>query len=301
MLLAQWGSCVGSSAPGYVADCNGNPVLRSYYGDEFRDSPGPYVRPMRPDPINSPYLVYPVTLDCAALGWDSDAGSQNVVSYDDPRTGAGTLSSGQCGQATYVQCYQSGAFFWGHGLNCQDVPGLASVATLAGCGEGDVTCGLPIGSEQPNVMDPGTMIVRQTVPDGVNSISSIRLIGTPYNIATSSSVRVTGYQLVQPRQRYLPATDFEVRVTVRFRDGGAPLVVDRPAIMQPYGPAGEQVGVHPRTRLMTVSRVRSDRDLIGHETPIKGLSKVAIASEMNKERVSLTVDRKFWTFGLSCG
>jgi len=255
MLLAQWGSCVASSAPGYVADCNGNPVLRSYYGDLFRDGPGTNVRPMRPDPINSPYLVYPVTLDCAALGWDSDAGNQNVVSFDDPRAGAGTLSSGQCGQATYAQCYEAGAFFWGRGLNCQDVPGLASLATLAGCGEGDVTCGLPIGSDQPSAADPTVSVVRQTLPVGINSISSIRFIGSPGNIAGSSSVKVTGYQLVPSIRRYMPTTDFAVRVTVRFRDGGAPLVVDRPAIMQPYGPAGEQVGVPSATRLITVNGI----------------------------------------------
>lgn len=254
-LLVQWGPCVASSAPGYVADCNGNPVLRSYYGDVFRDGPGPNVRPMRPDPINSPNFVYPVTLDCAALGWDSDAGNQNVVSFDDPRTGAGTLSSGQCGQATMAQCYQAGAFFWGRGTNCLDVPGLASLATLAGCGEGDVSCGLPIGSNQPSVAEPTVSIVRQTVPAGINSISSIRLIGSPGNIASSSSVKVTGYQLVPSIRRYMPTTDFAVRVTVRFRDGGAPLVVDRPAIMQPYGSAGEQLSIPSVTRLITVNGI----------------------------------------------
>ncbi|MDQ8154923.1 MAG: S8 family serine peptidase [Gemmatimonadota bacterium] len=255
MLLAHWGPCVASSAPGYVADCNGNPVLRSYYGDSFRDGPGPMVRPMRPDPINAPNVVYPVTLDCAALGWDSDAGNPNVVSFDDPRTGAGTLSNGQCGQATMAQCYQAGAFFWGRGTNCVGVPGLASLATLVGCGDGDVSCGLPIGSGQPSAADPATSIVRQTVPAGITSISSIRLIGSPFNIAGSSSVKVTGYQSAPGVPRSMPTSGFEVRVTVRFRDGGAPLVVDRPAIMQPYGAAGEQVGVPSATRLLTVTGI----------------------------------------------
>lgn len=190
-----------------------------------------------------------------ALGWDSDAGNPWVSSFDDPRTGACTLSSGECGQATRAQCYQASGFFWGRDTNCLDVPGLASLATLVGCGDGDVSCGLPLGAEQPSIAEETSSIVRQTVPAGVTSISSIRLIGSPFNRAGSSSVKVTGYQPVPGQPRYMPTSGFEVRVTVRFRDGGAPLVVDRPAIMQPYGPAGEQVGVPSPTRLLTVNGI----------------------------------------------
>jgi hypothetical protein len=255
LLLAHWGPCVASTAPGYMADCNGNPVLRSYYGDALRDGPGPRVRPMRPDPINAPNVVYPVTLDCAALGWDSDAGNPWVSSFDDPRTGACTLPSGECGQAILAQCYQAGGFFWGRDTNCVDVPGLASLATLAGCGDGDVSCGLPLGGDQPSIADATSSIVRQMVPAGITSISSIRLIGSPFNIAGSASVLVTGYPSVPVQPRYMPTSGFEVRVTVQFRDGGAPLVVDRPAIMQPYGTAGEQVSVPFATRLLTVNGI----------------------------------------------
>ena len=62
----------------------------------------------------------------------------------------------------------------------------------------------------------------------------------------------------------MPLTDFRVRVTVRFRDGGAPLVVDRPAILQPYGPAGEAAGVPSNERLMTIEGELppSDREVL---------------------------------------
>jgi hypothetical protein len=55
--------------------------------------------------------------------------------------------------------------------------------------------------------------------------------------------------------RPLPTTEFPVRVTVRFRDGGAPLVVDRIAVTQPYGPAGVQAGVPEPTRLVTIAGI----------------------------------------------
>jgi hypothetical protein len=255
LMLASWGSCVPTAAPGYVADCNGAPVLRSYYGDGFRDGPGTLVRPMRPDPINAPNTVYPVTLDCPSLAWDSDPGNPSVVSFDDPRTGAGTLSDGACGQATMAQCFKAGAFFWGRGLTCDQVPGLAPISTLAGCGKGEIGSGLPIGIDQPASYPAQSVIVRQAVPSGVNSISELRVVATPGNIAGSSSVRVTGWASVPSIRRSMPLTDFWVRVTVQFRDGGAPLVIDRLAILQPYGPVGEAAGVPSSMRLMTIEDV----------------------------------------------
>ncbi len=264
LMLAAWGSCVPTAAPGYVADCNGAPVLRNYYGDVFRDGPGTVVRPMRPDPINAPNTVYPITLDCPSLAWDSDPGNPNVVSFDDPRTGAGTLSDGACGQATWLQCFKVGAFFWGRGLTCDQVPGLAPISTLAGCGKGEIGSGFPVAIEQPLSYPAPSVIVRQTVQPGVNSISELRVVANPFNLASSSSVRVTGWASVEPRNRVMPLTDFRVRVTVRFRDGGAPLVVDRPAILQPYGPAGEAAGVPSIVRLMTIEGVLppSDREVL---------------------------------------
>ena len=254
-LLANWGHCGASEAPGFVSDCNGRPVLRSYYGDLLRDGPGTVVRVMRPDPINAPTNVYPVTLDCAALDWDSDAGNPAVVSYDDPRTGAGTLADGRCGQATMAQCIDLGAFFWGKGLRCDQVPGLAPLATLGGCREGEVSCGLPLGSDQPPAAEPTISIVRQTLPPGIHSIGSLRVIGSPGNIAGSSSVTVTGWPKVPNIRRPMSTPDLAVRVTVRFRDGGEPLVVDRQAVSQPYGPAGEQLGVPSSSRLITVNGI----------------------------------------------
>ena len=251
-LLAHWGPCPASLPSAYVADCNGNPVLRCYLGDTFRDGPGTPPRPMRPDPIHAPSLVYPATFDCQALAWDTDAGSRNVVSFDDPRTGAGELANGQCGQATLAQCYGAGAFFWGRGLACSDVPGLAPLATLAGCADGQINLGLPLQSDQPGAYDPTVTVLRQALPAGVTSISALRLVASPGNIAGSSSVKVTGWNPVPSMRRPIPDTGFPVRVTVRFRDGGAPLVVDRVAVTQPYGPAGEQAGVPASTRLLTV-------------------------------------------------
>ena len=62
----------------------------------------------------------------------------------------------------------------------------------------------------------------------------------------------------------MPAAELAVRVTVRFRDGGAPLVVDREAVSQPYGPAGDQMGVPASSRLITVSDILapSDREVL---------------------------------------
>lgn len=50
-------------------------------------------------------------------------------------------------------------------------------------------------------------------------------------------------------------TDFSIRVTVQSRDGGAPLVVDRRAVLQPYGPAAGTAGVPTSTRLVTIESV----------------------------------------------
>lgn len=72
LMLAAWGPCLPSLPPAYVADCSGNRVLRSYLGDTFRDGPGTLPRPMRPDPIHAPNVVYAANFDCEALGWDSD-------------------------------------------------------------------------------------------------------------------------------------------------------------------------------------------------------------------------------------
>ena len=57
-----------------------------------------------------------------------------------------------------------------------------------------------------------------------------------------------------PRDRF-HETDFSIRVTVQFRDGGAPLVVDRRAVLQPYGPAAGTAGVPTSTRLVTIESV----------------------------------------------
>jgi subtilisin family serine protease len=254
-LLAVWGPCAPSLPPAYVADCSGNPVLRSYLGDNFRDGPGTLPRPMRPDPIHAPNVVYPANLDCEALGWDAEEGNRNSVSFDDPRTGAGSLDDGFCGQATLAQCFAGNAFFWGRGLGCNEVPGLAPLATLAGCAKGEIGTGFPVTDVQPASLDPTTTVLRQVVPQGVTSITELRVVARPGNIAGSSSVRVPGWTHVPSMSRPLPTTEFPVRVTVRFRDGGAPLVVDRIAVTQPYGPAGVQAGVPEPTRLVTIAGI----------------------------------------------
>ncbi len=255
LMLAAWGPCIPTTAPGFVADCNGAPVLRSYYGDSFRDGTGTTVRPMRPDPINAPSLVYPVTLDCASVGWDSDEGNVSVVSFDDPRPGAGTLGNGFCGQATMAQSFNAGAFFWGRGLGCDEVPGLAPLSTFAGCEKGEIGSGFPLGADQPAQYPAQSIVVRQVMPEGVTSISRIRMVANAGNIAGSSSVKVTGWANAPRASRPMPPTGFSVRVTVQFRDGGAPLVVDRPAVLQPYGPDAEAAGVPASARLMTIENV----------------------------------------------
>jgi hypothetical protein len=98
-------------------------------------------------------------------------------------------------------------------------------------------------------------IVRQQVDPGVHSIRSLRVVGDPGNIAASSSIKLFGWPTVPPMMRPMPAAELAVRVTVRFRDGGAPLVVDREAVSQPYGPAGVQMGVSPSYRLITVEDI----------------------------------------------
>lgn len=251
-MFAQFGPCAATLAPAYVADCSGNPVLRCYLGDTFRDGEGTLPRPMRPDPIHAPNTVYPANLDCAALGWDSDEGNRNAVSFDDPRTGAGSLSDGFCGQATLAQCFSGNAFFWGRGLSCSEVPGLAQLGTLAACSEGDASTGLPVQADQPGSYDPTVTVLRQVLPAGITSIAALRVVASPGNIAGTSSVRVPGWNHVPSMRRPMPTNEFPVRVTVRFRDGGAPLVVDRVAVTQPYGPAGEQVGIPAATRLVTI-------------------------------------------------
>jgi len=81
------------------------------------------------------------------------------------------------------------------------------------------------------------------------------VVGFPANIAGSSSIKLFGWSTVERQGRPMPAAELAVRVTVRFRDGGAPLVVDREAVSQPYGPAGDQMGVPPPSRLITVSDI----------------------------------------------
>ena len=253
-LLMMWGPCVAAIPPGYVADCSGNPVLRSYYGDTLRDAPDFYPRPVRPDPIHAPNLVYAVSLDCPALGWDSDEGNQNVFTYDDPRVGACTLPDGTCAIGSKSQCDQAQGYFWGRGVPCEQVPGLAAVSTIVACESGDVSFGLPVSAGLPGAAaDAMGVIVRQQVGPGIHSIRSLRVVGHPGNIAASSSISLFGWPAVPTMSRPMPATEFDVRVTVRFRDGGAPLVVDRRVASQPYDPATQ--GVPPTTRLITVDDV----------------------------------------------
>ena len=254
-LLMMWGPCIATMTPGYVADCSGNPVLRSYYGDSLRDAADTYPRPVRPDPINAPGVVYPVSLDCPTLGWDSDEGNQNVFTYADTRPGACTLPNGICAIGSKVQCDQAQGYFWGRGVACEEVPGLAPLTTLVACEAGDVGYGLPVAGTQPDAADPTVTIVRQQLDPGIHSISSLRVVGDPQNIAGSSSIKLFGWSTVQRQRRLMPATELAVRVTVRFRDGGAPLVVDREAVSQPYGPAGDQMRVPPSSRLITVSDI----------------------------------------------
>ena len=251
-LLAAWGPCKPVPQPGYVKDCNGNAVLRNYLGDSFRDGPGTAVRPMRPDPIGAPNFIYPVVLDCAGLGWDSDAGTDAVVTDEDTRPGACTLPDDSCVSAGRAQCRQAGGYFWGRGVRCEDVPGLASLATLVGCRQGDEAYGLPISSLSPDVLNPSENILRQPVAPGITSISMIEMVGSPYNRAESTSIKVNGWTTAPKTQRPMPAVGLPVRVTVEFRDGGAPLVVDRMAYSQPYGPDGDLAGLGANLRSITV-------------------------------------------------
>ena len=251
-LLAAWGPCKPVPQPGYVLDCNGNVVLRNYLGDNFRDGPGPLVRPMRLDPIGAPNYVYPVVLDCAGLGWDSDAGSDLVVTDQDTRPGACTLPDDSCVIAGKAQCQQAGGYFWGRGVRCEDVPGLASLATRVGCQQGDEAYGLPISSYSPAVVNPSENIFRQPVAPGITSISMIEMVGAPFNRAESTSIKVNGWTTEPKTVRPMPAVGLPVRVTVEFRDGGAPLVVDRMAYSQPYGPDGDLAGLPANLRSITV-------------------------------------------------
>jgi subtilisin family serine protease len=264
-LLAAWGPCTRTPEPGYVLDCNGNPVLRNYLGDNYRDGPGPGVRAMRIDPINAPNAVYPVVLDCAALGWDSDDGTDVVVSVDDPRLGACTLPDRSCVSAGMAQCKQAGGYFWGRGVGCDQVPGLASLDSINGCEKGDVGYGHPIASAQPASFSPTDTIVRQPVAPGVRSISAIEMAALPSNSAKSNAARVNGWAPPEQTQsaRLIPAIGLAVRVTVYFRDGGKPLVVDRMAMSQPFGPAGDQLGLY-KERIVTVFDVlpASDREVL---------------------------------------
>jgi hypothetical protein len=196
-----------------------------------------------------------VSLDCAALGWDSDEGNQNVFSYDDPRPGACTLPNGTCAIGNQSQCDQAQGYFWGRGVACEQVPGLAPLSTLAACETGDVGFGFPVAVQQPDAADATMSIVRQQVDPGVHSIRSLRVVGDPGNIAGSSSIKLFGWPTLPSMRRLMPAAELAVRVTVRFRDGGAPLVVDREAVSQPYGPAGVQMGVPPSYRLITVEDI----------------------------------------------
>jgi hypothetical protein len=177
-----------------------------------------------------------VTLDCEARDWDTDAGNRVSVSYFDPRPGACTLADGQCIQATFAQCRQEHGFFWGRGLACDEVGGLAPRETLTGCAGGGVGLGLPLDSYPP--WNPAETLLRQPVPAGITSISALRFLGKAENIAIAKSLTdVPSYQNVQDGSRPIPTESFPVRVTVWFRDGGQPLVVDRLAVTRPYSPA----------------------------------------------------------------
>jgi hypothetical protein len=154
-----------------------------------------------------------------------------------------------------AQCEQAGGYFWGRGVACNAVPALAPIATLTGCTTGDVGYGLPMSADPPAALNPSEVILRQPVEAGVRSIQPIKVAGVPYNRTSSPTIKVNGWPQAPNSERYLPATGLVVRVTVRFRDGGAPLVVDRTAVSQPYGPAGQQAGLSSNVRLITVTDI----------------------------------------------
>jgi hypothetical protein len=262
MLMANWGVCKLTVPAGFVADCNDKLVLRSYLGDDFRDGPGTLTRPMRLNPLRYPDTVYPVTLDCEARDWDTDAGNRVSVSNDDPRPGACTLADGQCIQATWAQCRQAHGFFWGRGLACSEVGGLAPEETLVGCADGEVGTGLPIQADQPDFGTP--TVLRQPVPAGITSIAALRFVGTYANIAAADSAKIPGWPSPGPAPRPVPSDSFPVRVTVRFRDGGQPLVVDRLAVTRPYSPPLLDSPVWSPLRLFSIGGVLapSEREVL---------------------------------------
>jgi hypothetical protein len=216
---------------------------------------------MRPDPLHTPNFVYPVTLDCEARDWDTDAGNRVSVSSNDPRTGACTLANGQCDQATFAQCSQAGGFFWGRGLACNEVGGLAPVETLQGCAGGEVGLGVPV--QVSSSVDPNKTVLRQPVPAGITSIAALRFVGMPFNKALAVSLDIEGWPWPSPppAQRPIPSESLPVRVTVQFRDGGQPLVVDRVAVTRPYSPA---LGLPPALRHFSIGGVLapSEREVL---------------------------------------
>jgi len=258
-MLDAWGPCTATAAPGFVLDCNGMAVLRSYYGDPFADygetTPDgvPARRPMRPDPINAPDHVYTVKLDCESLGWDSEEGNNVPVSRYDPRPcTVSFFDTGVCGQAALSPSLA--AFMWGRGIDCDEVPGLAPFSTSQSCEQGELGTGLPVEIFQPdNPYDDENIVVRQVVPEGVTSISRLRLWAMVFNRAAANSITsAQGWRPIPPKARRVPPIDISVRITIQFRDGGEPLVVDRLVGLQPHP---HWQGVPDNSRLITIESV----------------------------------------------
>ncbi len=214
LLFVGWGECATVPPRGFILDCNGNPVLRSFLGDEFLDD-GDRLRQV--GLFGAIATDDGVVLDCEELAWDTD-GSGFVLDPDDPREGACVGADG-CTPNVWTACVDG--FFFGPGVPC--VPEPAVVDFLADFGDDSVTIGHPwLDDVQPG----SNSRVRQVLPPGTTSISDAIFSIIPLATAGSGGLSFADDGLLLDENRGLraPVTDF--RVVIEFTDGGPPAIID---------------------------------------------------------------------------
>lgn len=265
-LVEAWGPCTATDYPGMMRDCDGNLVLRIWQGDSTADfgSPVPDGRRIWPFPLNQSGLSSSVNLACAELNWDLDAGGRfPMIIESDLRAAACASGTGQCVQTDRLACLQAQGFFLGLGHECGQEP-VAPTSVLAGCPSGALTLGFPIaglGSDFNGIASDAIMI-RQPVPQGLRSISRLSLLGS-----ARANVQSKAQDGPAAGREFYPGTS-AARIIVWFRDGGAPSVIDRPALMRVI-PAQVLPGQSVHEFVMDGVLAPSDREVLSVAVLVK--------------------------------
>ena len=221
ILLGHWGACPEWTEPGFIRDCNGNPVPGGFLGDNVLDDG---TRIFLADPANLNPETTAVHLDCDELAWDT-LDDAYAVSPSDPRLGACTSPDGGCTQSTLAECTAANGVFWGRDIRCEDVGDVLPLDALA-CAADAIETGYPPAENLPFVVaisrDAIGNVFRQRMPAGLTSISRLRFLAAPRPLGYGQS-NVSG---VTPGRHGRAIGTTPYRIVITFTDGGPDLVVD---------------------------------------------------------------------------